>query len=149
MNQSSNVENYSYDELLQILGITTLNPTTTYIESVSEKLINKLTIADKMDLVELVQRAKEKLITEFTTKNNAAEMQQDWYKNEYPSQTNKVQLDKITDATYLPLVNELKGDVFAATGRASEAKALYQEARLDAKKRGVTNLFLDMKMNEN
>lgn len=59
------------------------------------------------------------------------------------------QLDTLKDATYLSLVHELKGDVFAATGRASEAKALYQEARLDAKKRGVTNLFLDMKMNEN
>ena len=59
------------------------------------------------------------------------------------------QLDRLNDATYLSSVNELKGDVFAATGRTSEAKALYQEASLDAKKRGVTNLFLDMKMNEN
>lgn len=98
MNKASDVENYSYDDLLQILGIKNLNPTVTEVETVSKKLIDKLTIAGKTDLVGLVERAKERLITEVSTKNNTGlSIQQDWYKNEYPMQSDKVQSDKITD----------------------------------------------------
>ena len=59
------------------------------------------------------------------------------------------QLDQVSDAAYLSLVNELKGDILVANGRSSEAKVLYQEARLEAQKRGVSTPVLDMKMNEN
>ena len=59
------------------------------------------------------------------------------------------QLDKINEATYLPLVNELKGDVLVAMGHKLEAKKRYQEAMLDVKTRGVANPFLEMKLNDN
>ena len=97
MNQSSDVEDYSYDELLQILGIKTLNPTVAEVETVSKKLIDRLTDSGKTDLVGLIERAKERLISEVPRNNNAAAIQEDWYKNEYPAQSDKVQSDKITD----------------------------------------------------
>ena len=97
MNQSSDVEDYSYDELLQILGIKTLNPTVADVETVSKKLIDRLTDSGKTDLVGLIERAKERLLSEVPRNNNAAAIQEDWYKNEYPSQSDKVQSDKITD----------------------------------------------------
>ena len=51
-------------------------------------------------------------------------------------------------SVYKPLVDELKGDVYVATGRYQEADVLYSEARDEAKIRGIGNLFLDMKANE-
>jgi predicted negative regulator of RcsB-dependent stress response len=56
------------------------------------------------------------------------------------------QLDGISDSTYLPKVNELKGDIYMALGQANKANDFYQKARLDAEKLGVSSLFLDMKM---
>lgn len=57
-------------------------------------------------------------------------------------------LDKMDGSVYKPLIDELKGDVYAATGRYQEADVLYREARDGAKVRGIGNLFLDMKANE-
>lgn len=57
-------------------------------------------------------------------------------------------LDQMDSSVYKPLVDELKGDVYVATGRYPEADVLYSEARDEAKVRGIGNLFLDMKANE-
>jgi predicted negative regulator of RcsB-dependent stress response len=57
-------------------------------------------------------------------------------------------LDQMDSSVYKPLVDELKGDVYVATGRYQEADVLYSEARDEAKIRGIGNLFLDMKANE-
>ncbi len=57
-------------------------------------------------------------------------------------------LDETNGTTYKPLIDELKGDVYAATGRYDEAEALYREAREEVKLRGVGNVFLEMKSNE-
>lgn len=57
-------------------------------------------------------------------------------------------LESIDSSVYKPLIDELKGDVYAATGRYQEADVLYREARDEAKVRGIGNVFLDMKANE-
>lgn len=57
-------------------------------------------------------------------------------------------LDHMDSSVYKPLIDELKGDVYVATGRYQEADVLYREARDEAKVRGIGNLFLDMKVNE-
>ena len=57
-------------------------------------------------------------------------------------------LEQMDSPMYKPLVDELKGDVYVATGRYQEAEALYREAREEAKIRGIGNVFLDMKANE-
>lgn len=57
-------------------------------------------------------------------------------------------LNKMNSATYKPLIDELKGDVYAATQHFDEAEASYQEAREEIKIRGIGNVFLDMKSNE-
>ncbi len=57
-------------------------------------------------------------------------------------------LEQTDSPMYKPLVDELKGDIYAATGRYDKAEALYQEAREEVKIRGVGNVFLDMKSNE-
>lgn len=57
-------------------------------------------------------------------------------------------LDGMDSSVYKPLIDELKGDVYAAKGHYQEAEVLYREARDEAKVRGVGNLFLDMKANE-
>ena len=57
-------------------------------------------------------------------------------------------LEQTDSSMYKPLVDELKGDVYAALGRLDEAEAAYQEAREEIKLRGVGNVFLEMKTNE-
>jgi len=57
-------------------------------------------------------------------------------------------LNDMNSSVYKPLIDELKGDVYAATGRDQEANVLYREALDETKTQGVGNLFLDMKINE-
>lgn len=59
-----------------------------------------------------------------------------------------VELTKVTDTTYLPVVNELKGDIYAATGRYEQAVSFYRQAISDVQTKGMGNLFLEMKTNE-
>ena len=57
-------------------------------------------------------------------------------------------LKNITLTSYMPLVNELKGDVHAAMGQYKEALALYKKAANEGQQRGIGNPFLDMKTND-
>lgn len=57
-------------------------------------------------------------------------------------------LEKITDATYLPVVSELKGDIYTLTGKYKEAVSSYREASNQVQLHGIGNLFLEMKTNE-
>lgn len=57
-------------------------------------------------------------------------------------------LAKITDTMYLPVVSELKGDIYAVTGRYKEAVSSYREANNQVQLHGIGNLFLEMKTNE-
>ena len=96
MNETSDPNNYSYDELLQILGINTLNPTLSDIDEISKKIITKLTNSGKLDLAEFIKKVEAKIISAMPSAETT-EMQTNWYKNQYPSQTDKTQMDKITD----------------------------------------------------
>ncbi len=57
-------------------------------------------------------------------------------------------LEKMDDAMYKPLIEELKGDIYAAQGRTEAAALAYREAREEIKLRGISNMFLEMKSNE-
>lgn len=52
------------------------------------------------------------------------------------------------DKSYMPIVNELKGDIFAATGQYQQAITSYKEAISEVRNHGMGNLFLEMKTNE-
>jgi predicted negative regulator of RcsB-dependent stress response len=58
------------------------------------------------------------------------------------------ELSSIEDKTYLPVINELKGDIYGATGQYKNAVAAYRLAIAEVKISGVGNLFLEMKTNE-
>lgn len=58
------------------------------------------------------------------------------------------ELAGVTDLVYMPVVNELKGDIYAATGRNPQAVSFYREALNEVQAKGLANLFLEMKTNE-
>lgn len=58
------------------------------------------------------------------------------------------ELTSVDDSAYLPVVNELKGDIFAATGRYQQAILSYKEAMTAVHTQGIGNLYLEMKSNE-
>ncbi|MGC1181907.1 YfgM family protein [Legionella sp.] len=58
------------------------------------------------------------------------------------------ELSSIVDATYLPVINELKGDIYGATGQYQEAMNSYKQAITEVKTNGMGNSFLEMKTNE-
>ncbi|WP_058535019.1 YfgM family protein [Legionella saoudiensis] len=58
------------------------------------------------------------------------------------------ELSNVEDATYLPVINELKGDIYGATGKYEEAMNSYKQAMDEVKVNGMGNLFLEMKTNE-
>jgi len=58
------------------------------------------------------------------------------------------QLLQVKNTVYLPMVNELKGDIFTATGQYPLAKNAYQEALVQTQMQGTGNLFLEMKARE-
>lgn len=58
------------------------------------------------------------------------------------------ELSVVDDKTYLPVINELKGDIYGAKGQYQEAIAAYRLAIDEVKTNGMGNLFLEMKTNE-
>lgn len=58
------------------------------------------------------------------------------------------ELNAVEDVAYMPLVNELKGDIFAATGKYQQAVVSYKEAMTAVRTQGMGNLYLEMKSNE-
>lgn len=58
------------------------------------------------------------------------------------------ELSSIDDTTYLPVINELKGDIYGATGQYQNAVNAYRLAINEVKDKGMGNLFLEMKSNE-
>ncbi len=57
-------------------------------------------------------------------------------------------LTNVVDEAYLPLVYELRGDIYRAMGSYPDAAKAYQKAMIDAKAQGMSNLFLEMKAGE-
>ena len=64
----------------------------------------------------------------------------------YPNALNE--LSSVEDKTYLSVINELKGDIYGATGQYQNAINAYQLAISEVKRKGMGNLFLEMKTNE-
>lgn len=58
------------------------------------------------------------------------------------------ELSIVDDATYLPVINELKGDIYSAKGQYQQAINAYREAIAEVHTNGMGNLFLEMKTNE-
>lgn len=58
------------------------------------------------------------------------------------------ELALVDEKNYLPLVNELKGDIFTATGQYQKAIASYKEAMEGVHTQGIGNLYLEMKTSE-
>lgn len=58
------------------------------------------------------------------------------------------ELTTVDDIAYMPVVNELKGDIYAATGQYQQAIASYKEAMTEVHTNGMGNPFLEMKTNE-
>lgn len=58
------------------------------------------------------------------------------------------ELSSVEDKTYIPIINELKGDIYGATGQYQEAMNSYKHALDEVKTNGMSNLFLEMKTNE-
>lgn len=58
------------------------------------------------------------------------------------------QLTSVDDSTYTPVISELKGDIYAATGKYQQAITAYKEAITEVRTSGIGNLFLEMKTNE-
>lgn len=58
------------------------------------------------------------------------------------------QLTVLEDKTYLPVINELKGDIYSVTGQYQQAINAYKQAMEETKTNGMANLFLEMKTNE-
>ncbi|MBA2652346.1 MAG: tetratricopeptide repeat protein [Tatlockia sp.] len=58
------------------------------------------------------------------------------------------ELAVVDDKAYMPVVNELKGDIYVATGQYQQAILSYKEAITEVRTSGMGNLFLEMKTNE-
>lgn len=57
-------------------------------------------------------------------------------------------LDTIDDKSYVPLINELKGDIFTAKGDTHKALKFYTVAVKASQETNTGNSFLEMKLNE-
>lgn len=58
------------------------------------------------------------------------------------------ELATVDDKAYKPVINELKGDIYAATGQYQQAISSYKKAITQVRRSGMGNLFLEMKTNE-
>ena len=91
-------------------------------------------VATKSKVLPLKQIAKIRLARIFATEKSYANALQE--------------LNQIDDPAYLPIINELKGDIYGAMGQYQEAMNSYKSALDEVKTKGMNNSFLEMKANE-
>ena len=112
----TNVDNYSIEDLLQVLNITDSSPNQNDITETAEKLILRLNNERKKDLAIFVEKARDKIIdsmggydeeegyeddTDYEgvdiVDTDIIAQQKDLWENEYPEQTDEVERTKPTD----------------------------------------------------
>lgn len=102
----TNIDNYSVDDIMEMLNLPN-NPTEYQIKDAANKIIAKLKTEDNTSLVDFFQQALTKVLDSFVeadiNEDDANNEQYDetkqlgnWWKNEYPAQSNKNQTDKYT-----------------------------------------------------
>lgn len=57
-------------------------------------------------------------------------------------------LSEIDNSTYIPVINELKGDINIALGHYKQGLEFYENAINTAQQHGIANIFLEMKAHE-
>ena len=109
----TNIDNYSVDDIMELLNLPN-NPTEYQVKDSGNKIIAKLKTEDNMPLVDFFQQALTKVLKSLlgdddnndindNNDDNSKNEQFDetkqlgnWWKNEYPAQSNKNQTDKYT-----------------------------------------------------
>ena len=102
----TNIDNYSVDDIMEMFNLPN-NPTEYQVKDAANKIISKLKSEDNTSLVDFFQQALKKVLNSFgeedTNEEDANNEQFDettqlgnWWKNEYPAQSNKNQKDKYT-----------------------------------------------------
>jgi hypothetical protein len=108
----TNIDNYSVDDIMEMLNLPN-NPTEYQVKDAANKIIAKLKTEDNASLVDFFQQALAKVLNSFSNEEDANEEYGDetdanneqfdetkqlgnWWKNEYPAQSNKNQTDKYT-----------------------------------------------------
>jgi predicted negative regulator of RcsB-dependent stress response len=59
-----------------------------------------------------------------------------------------IELTAVDDKAYMPIVDEIKGDIYAATKQYQLAMSSYKDAMDAVRMQGMGNLYLEMKANE-
>ncbi len=105
-----NIDNYSVDDIMEMLNLPN-NPTEYQVKDSANKIIAKLKTEDNTSLVDFFQQALEKVLNSFEEEDPDEEYMSEkdqneqfdetkqlgnWWKNEYPAQSNKNQTDKYT-----------------------------------------------------
>lgn len=102
----TNIDNYSVDDIMEMLNLPN-NPTEYQVKDAANKIIAKLKSEDNTSLVDFFQQALTKVLNSFGEEDiNEEDVNNEqfdetkqlgnWWKNEYPSQSNKNQTDKYT-----------------------------------------------------
>jgi hypothetical protein len=134
---STNVEEYSIEDLLAILNIHNEAPTEVQVNDEANKIIVKLKLERKPDLAVFIADARDKVIDflvneedinkdEYTEedKNNIqydeTTQQGNWWQNQYPAQTDEVERTKPTD-------RKQKVEIFDKEGKQNNAFVMNRE----------------------
>jgi len=133
---STNVEEYSLEDLLAILNIHNDNPTEFQIKDEADKIISKLRLERKPDLAVFIADARDKVIDLLIQTEEDADpdpledkgniqydentQQGNWWQNEYPAQSDEVERTKPTD-------RKQKVQIFDKEGKQNNAFVMNRE----------------------
>lgn len=102
----TNIDNYSVDDIMEMLNLPN-NPNEYQVKDATNNIISKLKTEKNEFLIDFFQQALEKVLNSFGEEDvNKEEYDNEqfdetkqlgnWWKNEYPLQSNKIQRDKYT-----------------------------------------------------